>query len=183
MSSRAAVSDRAPDATNLGGPELVVFASPDDIGSAQMATAWFSLLSDPLKARAVLGGGRVPVRIAAHVAAAMRENGVDLRTVETRLLTPALLTSADLVVTMGGSFDRGLLDIPAPIHREHWLVEAEAPQHDGRGRSRSLRDLIRSRVAMLVFTEGWERAGISRADARVTRPRWHNEAFAAFSSA
>lgn len=163
------------------GPELVVFAaSMDDVGSAYMATAWFALLADSKKARAVLARSRPVVRIPPHVSTAMRETGVSAETVETQPLTPDLLISADLIVTMGSSFDRGLLAIRAPLYREHWLVEAEAAQRDGAGRTRSLRDLIRSRVAMLVFTEGWERPGISRQDARVTRSRWHGEALASF---
>ncbi|MEP6652011.1 MAG: hypothetical protein ABJA82_01550 [Myxococcales bacterium] len=167
-------------------PETVLFASPDDVGCAQIATAWFFLLADPRKATAALGAPRLPVRLDPHLVAAMREVGGDLAAVQARLLTPALLARADLVITMGDSFDRLLLKSEPPLYREHWLIEvgvqvqqrAGYPHHQRR--AHSLRDLIRSRVAMLVFTEGWARADIPRDEARVTRPRWHSEASPAF---
>ncbi|MEO5769648.1 MAG: arsenate reductase ArsC [Polyangia bacterium] len=168
-------------------PETVLFASPDDIGCAQIATAWFSLLADPRKATATLAAPRLPVRLDRHVVAAMHEVGGDLAAVKARSLTPALLAGADLVITMGDSFDRLLLKSDPPLYREHWLVnvgvgvgDVGMGEVDDKSRARSLRDLIRSRVAMLVFTEGWVRAGIPRDEARVTRPRWHSEAYPSF---
>ena len=166
--------------TDETNPEVVVFAGIDAIGCAQMGAAWFQMLADPKKARAVLAGPRPSIRLQPEIAAAMSECGADMKTVQMQALTPEMLESADLVVTMGGTFERGVLVKGAPLHREHWMVEPEPANTDEPGRIRSLRDLIRSRVAMLVFTEGWGRADISREAARVTRPRWHSEAFAAF---
>ena len=37
-------------------PQLIVFPCSDDVGRAQVAVAWFGLLADPGKARAVLAG-------------------------------------------------------------------------------------------------------------------------------
>lgn len=166
--------------TDETNPEVVVFAGIDAIGCAQMGAAWFQMLADPKKARAVLAAPRTSVRLQPHIVAAMSECGAEMKTVQTRALTPEILESADLVVTMGGTFERGVLAKGTPLRREHWMVEPEPANIDEAGRIRSLRDLIRSRVAMLVFTEGWGRADISREAARVTRPRWHGEAFAAF---
>ena len=163
-------------ASRTRGVELVVFAGLEELAGAYMAAAWFGMLAAPEKARAVLGARRIPVRIPAQVASAMEESEVDLKAVVTRPLTAALLESADLIVTLGGTFERGFLATAAPLHREHWMVESEPASGHGPDRARSLRDLIRSRVAMLVFTEGWGRTDISREAARVTRPRWHGEA-------
>ena len=163
-----------------GPPELVVFAGINDLGCAQMAAAWFPMLAEARKARAVLAVPRAPTPLPPYLAAAMSEVGIDLKMIRTDPLTSDLLESADLVVTMGETFERGFLGTSAALHREHWMVAAEPANTDGPGRARSLRDLIRSRVAMLVFTEGWGRADITREAARVTRPRWHAEPFAAF---
>ena len=164
-------------------PERVVFSSSDDLSYAQIATAWFTLLADPRKATALLGVPALPTRIDSDVLAAMLETGADLKAMRTRLITPEVLESADLVVTLGRTFERLLLGTHAPVYREHWLIDvasAYARHPQVPSRARSLRDLIRSRVAMLVFSEGWVRADISRENARVTRPRWHNEASPAF---
>lgn len=169
------------------GPELVVFAGLDEWGCAAMAAAWFPMLADPRKARAVVAGGSMSRTLEAQVSAALRESGADLRAVQTVPLTAALLRNADLVVTMDESFARGLLmtrghEIQVPVHREHWMVAPESVAFtdtdvsDAQTQTRGLRDLVRSRVAMLVFTEGWSRADLSREMARVTRSRPHSAA-------
>jgi arsenate reductase (thioredoxin) len=164
-------------ASDLLAPQLVVFACTDDVGGSQIAAAWFSALSDPFRARAVLVGVHGIPRIPPDVVVALKEMGHDPKGVYARSLTPELLAAADLVVTMGDTFDRGILGTIPPVRREHWLI----PDPVGTAslaRARSLRDLIRSRVAMLVFTEGWGRADISRELASVTRTRWSSHASA-----
>lgn len=161
-------------------PQLIVFAGSDDVGRAQIAVAWFGLLADPTKARAVfaLPSARGTARILPDVLAALRESGLDLTAMRPREMTSDLVAAADLIVTMGGTFARRLMGGAAPFRREHWLVPSAGGAGD-RDRARSLRDLIRSRVAMLVFSEGWGRADISRETARVTRTRRTSETFAA----
>jgi arsenate reductase len=165
---------------NTSVHQTIVFACSDDIGRAQIACAWFGLLADPRKARAVLAlpSARGGPRILPDVLAALRESGLELTTIRARELTSHLVASADLIVTMGGTFARRLLGGAAPFRREHWLVPSAGDAGD-RDRARSLRDLIRSRVAMLVFSEGWGRADLSRETARVTRTRRTSETFAA----
>jgi arsenate reductase (thioredoxin) len=168
------VFGRAPE---LISPELVVFVCTDDSGAAHIGTAWFQMLADPRKARTVLASPRGIARISPEIVTALQETGGNLQTVHARTMTVELLASADLVVTMGRSFHRGSLGAATPDRREHWLI----PNLDGvteLDRARSLRDVIRSRVAMLVFTEGWGRADISREAARVTRPRRTGDFFA-----
>jgi arsenate reductase len=171
---KSGVFGRAPELTS---PELIVFVSAGDSGAAQIGTAWFQMLADPRKARAVLASARGIARMSPDVVTALAETGGRLETVYARTLTGDLLGSADLVITMGRSFDRASLGPATPDRREHWLI----PSLDGTtelDRARSLRDVIRSRVAMLVFTEGWGRADISRDAARVTRPRRASDSFA-----
>jgi hypothetical protein len=81
---------------------------------------------------------------------------------------------------------------PTTRRREHWTIfharakpstktssnaektasrHGRAPQPDALADARTLRDLLRARVAMLVFSEGWGRPEMSREDARVTRAR------------
>lgn len=163
---------------SAAGPQLIVFPCTDDVGRAQIAVAWFGLLADPGKARAVLASARGTPRILPDVLAALRESGLDLAAMATRDLTSELLTAADLVVTMGGTFARHMLAGAAPSRREHWLVPSPGGTGD-HDRVRFLRDLIRSRVAMLVFSEGWGRVDISRETARVIRSRRTSEVFAA----
>jgi protein-tyrosine-phosphatase len=165
---------RAPD---LLSPQLVVFACTDDVGGSQIAASWFPVLSDPFKARAVLASVHGIPRIPPNVVVALNESGIDLKAVYARSLTSELLAAADLVVTMGDTFNRGVLATIPPVRREHWLIP-DPVGTDSLARARSLRDLIRSRVAMLVFTEGWDRADISRELARVTRTRWASQASA-----
>jgi len=76
---------------------------------------------------------------------------------------------------------------PTTRRREHWTIprrktagaskarsvraRATAETQDALLEARALRDALRARVAMLVFSEGWGRPEISREDARVTRAR------------
>jgi protein-tyrosine-phosphatase len=178
--SRTTTGDRILTTVRVPGPatpELIVFASTDEIGCAQIAAAWFPTFADPSKARAVLASPHAALRIESRVAVAMREMGRDLKLVHTRVLSPELLAAADLVVTTGRTFERGFLRTDPPIRREHWVLP-DPIDADGLDRARNLSDLIRSRVAMLVFMEGWGRTNISREVARVTRPHSTRDVFA-----
>ncbi|MES1157619.1 MAG: hypothetical protein ABUL67_00840 [Haliangium ochraceum] len=164
-------------APGLKGPEFVLFACSDDLGRGHVAAAWFAVLADSRRARAVVASPRGFLRIPPEVVEALEESGASLKSFQVRKPSPDLVNAADLVVTMGETFDRDFLGPIAPNRREHWMVPrpTAGPSVD---RARSLRDLIRSRVAMLVFTEGWGRTDISKETARVTLPRRHSEIIA-----
>lgn len=149
--------------------QTVVFTS-GDAGHAWMATALFAMLADSERARPVLAASTPSARILYEALAAVREAGCDPSAVIVREPSASLFASADLVVTMGSTYRRELLAHTPHHRREHWLVP-EVLGADAFERARLARDLIRSRVAMLVFMEGWGRPGLSREAARATRPR------------
>lgn len=153
------------------GPRLVVFACGNDVGRAHLATMWFGMLADPVKARAVCASSSPVVRAEPKMAAVLRKAELPPEGMRPRKLTRELLSSASVVITIGDSCDREDLELPGPTRRrEHWLVpDLDGPE--GLDRARDMRDLLRSRVAMLTFMEGWGRADISREAARVTRLR------------
>jgi protein-tyrosine-phosphatase len=102
--------------------------------------------------------------------AALRESECDASAVVVRKPSAALFASADLVVTIGTTYRRDLLTATPQHRREHWLIPGRLGA-DAREHAHLARDLIRSRVAMLVCIQGWGRADLSRDTARVTRPR------------
>jgi hypothetical protein len=53
----------------------VLFACVHNAGRSQMAAAWFNLLSDPTKARAISAGTEPGPRVHPEVVAVMREMG------------------------------------------------------------------------------------------------------------
>jgi hypothetical protein len=151
-------------------PQLVVFVGGRDAADAWMATALFAMLADADRARPVLAAHLPDARLLSEPMVALREAGCDASGVVIRQPNAALFASAGLVVTMGTSSRRDLLAGTPQRNREHWWVPA-ALGVDSRERARLARDLIRSRVAMLVNMEGWGRPDLSRDTARVTRPR------------
>lgn len=154
----------------LGSDRQTVVFTSGDAGHAWMATALFAMLADSERARPVLAASMPSARILYEALAAVREAGCDASDVIVREPSASLFASADLVVTMGSTYRRELL-VDTPHHRrEHWLVP-EVLGADTFERARLARDLIRSRVAMLVFMEGWGRLDLSREAARATRPR------------
>jgi arsenate reductase len=127
----------------------VVFACIQNAGRSQMASAYFNLLADPAKARAVSAGTRPAGHVHPEVVSVMREDGVDLSASEPRLLTAELSLGASLLVTMGCGEQCPL--VPG-LRREDW------PLDDPHGRTldsvRRIRDEIRARVERLVDAEG-----------------------------
>jgi protein-tyrosine-phosphatase len=136
------------------------------------------MLADSERARPVLAAGMRHAQIGNDAIAAVREAGCAPSDVVMREASASLFASADLVVTMGSSYRRELLATTPPHRREHWLIP-EVLGADTLERTRLARDLIRSRVAMLVFMEGWGRTDLSREAARATRPRRTEEMQAA----
>lgn len=126
-------------------PEIL-FACVHNAGRSQMAAAWFNLIVDPAKARAISAGTDPGTRVHPEVVEAMRERGYDLSDRVPRQLQPdADAAWADVVVTMGcgdvcpvlpgkSYVDWGLKD-PA------WMSLEEV---------RELRDEIEQRVAALA---------------------------------
>jgi arsenate reductase len=130
--------------------KTVLFACVHNAGRSQMAAAWFNLLADPGKARAISAGTDPGTRVHPEVVSAMREAGVDLSAAPTRKLTDALAGQAQLLITMGCGDQCPVIPDAA---REDW------PLDDPKGKPidevRAIRDAIRDRVRALIEREAW----------------------------
>lgn len=130
----------------------VVFACVRNAGRSQMAAAFFNLLADPAKARAVSAGTAPAAHVHPEVVDAMRECNVDLSRATPTLLTDALAAGAALLVTMGCGERCPVLP---GLRREDWPLDD--PHGRPLARVREIRDEIRARVARLVAAHGWRR--------------------------
>jgi arsenate reductase len=135
-------------------PDVVLFACVHNAGRSQMAAAWFRLLADPAKARALSAGTAPGPRVHPEVAEAMAEAGIDLRDAQPMLLTIDVARTATLLVTMGCG--EACPAVPG-LRREDW------PLPDPKGRPlpvvRAIRDDVRRRVLELLGREGWLPSG------------------------
>lgn len=128
----------------------VLFACVHNAGRSQMAAAWFNVLADPTKARAVSAGTAPADGVHPVVVQAMREVGIDLTGARPRALTPDLAASAQWLVTMGCGDQ--CPHVPG-VRRDDW------PLHDPKDqpleRVRAIRDEIASRVRRFIAEQGW----------------------------
>jgi arsenate reductase len=131
----------------------VLFACVHNAGRSQMAAAWFNLLSDPTKARAISAGTEPGPRVHPEVVAVMREVGVDLSEVSTSRLTTALAQSAQALITMGCGDQ---CPVVPGLKRDDWPLED--PKGKPLDRVREIRDEIRHRVETLLEREEWRHA-------------------------
>ena len=117
-----------------------------------MAAAFFNQLADPAKARARSAGTDPSDRVNPTVVEALCEIGIDLGDPRPRLLTPALGSGAQWLITMGCGDECPA--VPG-AKRDDW------PLDDPAGRPladvRRIRDIVRTRVLDFVRANGWER--------------------------
>lgn len=128
----------------------VLFACVHNAGRSQMAAAWFNLLSNPAKARAISAGTDPGPRVHPEVVAAMREVGIDLTAAPTSKLTMELAQRAQMLVTMGCGDQ---CPVVPGLKRDDWPLED--PKGQPLARVREIRDEIRQRVEALLEHEGW----------------------------
>lgn len=131
----------------------VLFACVHNAGRSQMAAAWFNLLSDPAKARAISAGTEPGPRVHPEVVAAMGEVGFDLSGVPTSKLTTDLAQRAQVLITMGCGDQ---CPVVPGVKRDDWPLED--PKGKSIARVREIRDEIRGRVEALLEREGWRKA-------------------------
>jgi arsenate reductase len=131
----------------------VLFACVDNAGRSQMAAAWFNLLSDPTKARAISAGTDPGPRVHPEVVTAMNEVGVNLSTAATSKLTAELAQRAQLLITMGCGDQ---CPVVPGLRRDDWPLED--PKGKPLDRVRQIRDEIRDRVTQLLDSKGWRRS-------------------------
>jgi protein-tyrosine-phosphatase len=177
-------------------PRLVVFVGNKTTPAASLAVLWFAALAAETKASVVLACVDGAPILPPELVAATMECGLDARRLIARTLTPELIAAADLIVTISaGRRSAGRL-LKTARRKEHWtVVDAAVERRKKAGGAaargtkartranrlaitqdaildgRKLRDSLRARVAMLVFSEGWGRPEISREEARVTPAR------------
>jgi arsenate reductase (thioredoxin) len=128
----------------------VLFACVHNAGRSQMAAAWFNLLTDPTKARAISAGTDPGPRVHPEVVTAMSEVGVDLSGAPTSRLTSELAQRAQMLITMGCGDQ---CPVVPGLKRDDWLLED--PKGKPIARVREIRDEIRQLVETLLEREGW----------------------------
>jgi arsenate reductase len=128
----------------------VLFACVHNAGRSQMAAAWFNLLSDPARARAISAGTDPGPRVHPEVVTAMNEVGVDLSGAATSKLTTELAQRAQMLITMGCGDQ---CPVVPGLKRDDWPLED--PKGKPLSRVREIRDEIRQRVETLLEREGW----------------------------
>jgi arsenate reductase len=117
-----------------------------------MAAAWFNLLADPVKARAISAGTEPGPRVHPEVVTAMNEVGVDLSSASTTRLTPDLAADAQMLITMGCGDQ---CPVVPGVRRDDWPLDD--PNDEPLPRVREIREDIRRRVVSLLEREGWLR--------------------------
>ena len=133
--------------------KTVLFACVHNAGRSQMAAAWFNLLSDATKARAMSAGTDPGPRVHPEVVTAMNEVGIDLSGTPTSRLTLELAQRAQMLITMGCGDQCPV--VPGVI-RDDWPLED--PKGKPLATVRMIRDDIRSRVQALLEQQGWARS-------------------------
>jgi len=130
----------------------VIFACIHNAGRSQMAAAWFNVLADPAKARAISAGTDPGTRVHPEVLDVMREVGVDLADRTPQKLTDDLARGAQMLITMGCGEQ---CPVVPGLRRDDWPLED--PKGKPIGRVREIRDDVRARVVELLGREGWTR--------------------------
>ena len=133
--------------------KTVLFACVHNAGRSQMAAAWFNVLADASKARAVSAGTEPGARVHPEVLEAMKEVGVDLSQETPRFLSDDLARAASMLITMGCG--EACPAVPG-IRRADWPLED--PKGKPIARVREIREEVRTRVRGLLERSGWARA-------------------------
>jgi arsenate reductase len=127
-----------------------LFACVHNAGRSQMAAAFFNVVADPAKARAVSAGTSPAERVHPEVVVAMREAGIDLGPLKPQKLSDDLARTANVLVTMGCGDACPV--VAADTRVENW------PLDDPKGQPprvvQRIRDEIRARVVELVARDG-----------------------------
>ena len=133
--------------------KTVLFACVHNAGRSQMASAYFSLLADPAKAKSISAGTQPSDHVHPQVIEVMKEDGVDLSGRTPRLLTDNVASEANFLITMGCG---EACPVVPGAKRADW------PLPDPAGKTiadvKIIRDEIGKRVIELIAANGWGRA-------------------------
>jgi arsenate reductase len=131
----------------------VIFACVHNAGRSQMAAAFFNLLADPAKARALSAGTNPGARVHPEVVTVMREKNLDLSAAVPRRLTGELAREAALLITLGCG---DACPIVPGLERDDWPLDD--PKGQPLARVREIRDDLERRVRALLASRSWRRA-------------------------
>ncbi len=130
----------------------ILFLCTGNSCRSQMAEGWANHLGGEwLEATSagIEAHGKNPRAIAV-----MREAGVDISYQESTCVTPEMLASADLVVTVCGHADEHCPVLPPGVQKKHWPLEdparASGTEEQIMTKFRATRDEIRHRVEGMI---------------------------------
>lgn len=130
----------------------VIFACKQSAGSSQIAAAFFNVMADPSKVRAIAAGTQPAERVQPEVLATMNDITVSMAGAKPQQLTEELAKSAQVLVTLGS--------VDAPVSPGQERVEW-AMIEDTAGKSAAdvekIRDTLAALVSGFVESHGWER--------------------------
>jgi len=130
----------------------VLFACVHNAGRSQMAAGFFNALADPAQAHGISAGTQPADHVHPEVLQVMREGGIDLGGATPALLTDAVATGVQVLVTMGCGETCPF--VPG-VERIEWDISD--PKGQPLERVRAIRDDLRARVEQLIATHGWQR--------------------------
>jgi arsenate reductase (thioredoxin) len=128
---------------------VFLFACVHNAGRSQMSAALFNALADPAKARAISAGTQPGERVHPEVVSVMGEIGIDLAGVTPQKLTPELVATVDMLITMGCGDD---CPVVPGVRRDDWPLPD--PKGQSPERVRAIRNEVRRRVEGLIQAEG-----------------------------
>ncbi len=133
----------------------VVFLCTGNACRSQMAEGWLRhLAKDRFE---VISAGIEAHGVDPRAVAVMREAGVDISRQSSKVLDPAWLEKADVVITLCGHADEHCPRLPARCRKEHWPLEdparAVGTEEEVMAVFRRVRDEIRARVQHLIARE------------------------------
>jgi arsenate reductase len=132
--------------------DVVIFACIHNAGRSQMAAAWFDVLADSTKARAISAGTEPGTHVHPEVLEVMHEVGIDLSDRKPQRLTDDLARRGQMLITMGCGDQ---CPVVPGVRRDDWPLED--PKGKPTARVREIRDDVRARVIALLRSEGWAR--------------------------
>ena len=130
--------------------KCIVFACVHNAGRSQVAAAFFNALANPSKATAISAGTQPSERVHPEALTVMSEVEIDLAQAKPQKLDDRLATGVAMLITMGCGDE---CPVVPGAHREDWPLPD--PKGQPLARVREIRDMIRKRVEMLIFSEGW----------------------------
>jgi len=137
-------------------PNRILFLCTGNSCRSQMAEGWANQLGHGVlvaESAGIEAHGKNPRAIAV-----MREAGVDISGQESTRVTDAMITGADIVVTVCGHADEHCPLLPPGVKKIHWPLtdpaRATGTEAEILAQFRTTRDEIRQRVADLIQNLG-----------------------------